>query len=235
MIWTWNGHAIQFITDVLGVAPLGASDGEGTYFPVDHDEYVSIPGAALAAVDGHYDIRVTEELSEVSYLDQIQLYGGGPSGGHRDFHQREVQGAAVSRIQAVWRERGASIRSRRGMTTGTMCCRGCWRATRSIRTSFRGRNWAWQSRIRWSWISGRRLRTGRAVLLLNGWVDWPDGSTFRAAAQEVKGGLVMPYLQMQDAAGQWKTVNADMGMPAGKPKTIAVELRFSRPAASCGS
>ncbi|HEV2448156.1 MAG TPA: FG-GAP-like repeat-containing protein, partial [Candidatus Sulfopaludibacter sp.] len=73
MIWTWNGRGIQFITDVLGVAPLGASDGEGTYFPVDHDEFVSIPGSALAAVNGQYDIRVTEELSEVSYLDQIRL------------------------------------------------------------------------------------------------------------------------------------------------------------------
>jgi hypothetical protein len=31
---------------------------------------------------------------------------------------------------------------------------------------------------------------------------------------------------MQDAAGRWKTVNEDMGMPAGKPKTIAVELQF---------
>ncbi len=71
---------------------------------------------------------------------------------------------------------------------------------------------------------GKAAPAGQAVLLLNGWVDWPDGSTFRAAAQEVKGGLVMPYLQMQDAAGEWKTVNADMGMPAGKPKTIAVEL-----------
>ena len=48
MIWTWNGREFQFITDVLGVAPLGASDGDGTYFPVDHDEYVQIPGAALA-------------------------------------------------------------------------------------------------------------------------------------------------------------------------------------------
>ena len=45
MIWTWNGSGVQFITDVLGVAPLGASDGDGSYFPVDHDEYVSIPGA----------------------------------------------------------------------------------------------------------------------------------------------------------------------------------------------
>ena len=44
-----------------------------TYFPVDHDEYVQIPGEALAARDGQYEIRITEELSEVAYLDQIQL------------------------------------------------------------------------------------------------------------------------------------------------------------------
>ena len=37
----------------------------------------------------------------------------------------------------------------------------------------------------------------------------------------------MPYLQMQDAAGRWKTVIEDMGMPAGKPKTIAVDLAIS--------
>ena len=73
MIFTWNGERFQFITDVLGVAPLGASSGDGQYFPVDHDEYVSIPGEALKARDGEYEIRVTEELREVSYLDQIQL------------------------------------------------------------------------------------------------------------------------------------------------------------------
>ncbi len=36
----------------------------------------------------------------------------------------------------------------------------------------------------------------------------------------------MPYLQVQDAAGAWKTVNRDMGMPAGKPKTIVVPVEF---------
>lgn len=67
---------------------------------------------------------------------------------------------------------------------------------------------------------------GHATLLLNGWVDWADGSTFRAAAQEYKSGLITPYLQMKDAAGQWQTVIQDMGMPSGKPKTIAVDLTF---------
>jgi hypothetical protein len=73
---------------------------------------------------------------------------------------------------------------------------------------------------------GNAAPSGKAILLLNGWVDWPDGSTFRRASQESKSGLVMPYLQVQDAAGIWKTVNPDMGMPAGKPKTIAVPIDF---------
>ena len=41
---------------------------------------------------------------------------------------------------------------------------------------------------------GKAAPNGHAVLLLNGWVDWPDGSTFRAASQEFKGGLVMPTI-----------------------------------------
>jgi hypothetical protein len=40
MAFTWNGREFQFISDVLGTAPLGASAGDGTYFPVDSDEYL---------------------------------------------------------------------------------------------------------------------------------------------------------------------------------------------------
>ncbi len=34
----------------------------------------------------------------------------------------------------------------------------------------------------------------------------------------------MPQLQVKDAAGHWQTVVEDMGIPAGKPKTIVVDL-----------
>src|SRR5262249_32071963 len=73
MIFTWNGKGFEFLTDVLGVAPLGASAGDGKYFPVDHDEYVYIPGERMAKEHGSYEIRITEELREVSYLDQVRL------------------------------------------------------------------------------------------------------------------------------------------------------------------
>ena len=229
MIWTWNGRAMQFITDVLGVAPLGASDGEGTYFPVDHDEYVSIPGAALAVVDGHYDIRVTEELSEVSYLDQIQLLSVDHPAATEIFTNEKFKGPPYPEFKLFGVRRRIYPQSARDD------------AGRDVLPRLLARDQRYPDQFPRSELGvavphtleldfGKAAPDGRAVLLLNGWVDWPDGSTFRAAAQEVKGGLVMPYLQMQDAAGQWKTVNEDMGMPAGKPKTIAVDLNF--PAAS---
>jgi len=225
MIWTWNGHAIQFITDVLGVAPLGASDGEGTYFPVDHDEYVSIPGSALAAVDGRYDIRITEELSEVSYLDQVQLLAVDHPAGTEIFTNEKFKGPPYPEYKLFGVERRVYPQWARDD------------AGRDVLPRLLARDQRYPDQFPRSELGvavphtleldfGKSAPDGRAVLLLHGWVDWPDGSTFRAAAQEVKGGLVMPYLQMQDGEGQWKTVNADMGMPAGKPKTIAVELQF---------
>jgi Flp pilus assembly protein TadD len=230
MIWTWNGKAIQFITDVLGVAPLGASDGEGTYFPVDHDEYVTIPGTALAAVDGQYDIRITEELSEVSYLDQIQLFAVDHPAGTEIFTNEKFKGPPYPEFRLFGVQRRIYPKSARALD-------GSNDDGRDVLPQILAKDQKYPDRFPRSGLGvaaphtleldfGRSAPSGRAVLLLNGWVDWPDGSTFRAAAQEVQGGLVMPYLEMQDAAGRWSTVIQDMGMPAGKPKTIAVPLQF---------
>ena len=67
LIFVWNGKEFQYVTDVLGVAPLGAMSGDGQYFPTDHTEYISLPGAWLAPkADGtgreEYEIHLTEEL-----------------------------------------------------------------------------------------------------------------------------------------------------------------------------
>ena len=225
MIWTWNGRAMHFATDVLGVAPLGASDGEGTFFPVDHDEYVSIPGAALAAVDGRYDVRVTEELSEVSYLDQIQLLAVDHPASTELFTNEKFKGPPYPEFRLFGVTRRIYPQSARDDAGRDVLARLLAR-DRKYPDQFPRSELGVAAPHTLELDFGKAAPGGRALLLLNGWVDWADGSTFRAAAQAVKGGLVMPYLQMQDAAGQWKTVDEDMGMPAGKPKTIAVELRF---------
>jgi tetratricopeptide (TPR) repeat protein len=182
MIWTFDGRGFQFITDVLGVAPLGASDGEGTYFPVDHDEYVQISGLAVATVNGHYEIRITEELSEVSYLDQVQLIALDHPARKEIFTNEKFKGPPYPEFRLYEAERHIYPLAAH---------------------DDEGRDG----------LDRLRARDRR----------YPD------QFPERKGGLVMPYLQVQDASGRWITVNEDMGMPAGKPKTIAVPLHFISP------
>ncbi len=223
MIWTFNGREFEFITDVLGVAPLGASDGEGTYFPVDHDEYVTIPSRALKLANNQYEVRITEELSEVSYLDQVQLITLDHPSNKEVFTNEKFKGPPYPEFRLY------EVPSRIYPTTARDD------AGNNVRPRIQARDQTYPDQFPRTELGVAKLHALEldfkttatdAVLLANGWVDWPDGSTFRAASQERKGGLVMPYLQMQDAAGKWVTVNEDMGMPAGKPKTIAVPLHF---------
>jgi tetratricopeptide (TPR) repeat protein len=225
MVWTWNGREFQFITDVLGVAPLGASDGDGSYFPVDHDEYVSIPGKALVPVNGRYQVRITEELSEVSYLDQVQLYALDHPADTQIYTNEKFKSPPYPEYRLFGVKRRVYPRTaqdEKGRDVLPLLLRADQKYPDQFERSEAGAAETHTLELDF----GNAAPSGHAALLLQGWVDWPDGSTFRAVSQERKGGFRMPELQMQDAAGAWKTVDPDMGMPAGKPKTIAVPLDF---------
>jgi len=223
MIFTWNGRDFQFITDVLGVAPLGASSGDGTYFPVDHDEYVQIPGSALAEKDGAYEIRVTEELREVSYLDQIQLMAVDHPDRVEIFTNDKFKSPPFPEFRLFGAERRVHpVAARDG--TGRDVRDALVKTDRVYPTGF-SRDYSGVADLHVLDLDfGAAAPDNRAVLILNGWLDWADGSTFMAASQADPRGLILPSLQVKDAAGRWTTVVEDMGMPAGKPKTIAVDL-----------
>ncbi|MCP4655278.1 MAG: hypothetical protein GY856_07655, partial [bacterium] len=223
MIFTWNGEEFEFITDVLGVAPLGASAGGGEYFPVDHDEYVWIAGESLAARDGEYEIRITEELREVSYLDEIRLIAVDHPSEIEIFTNDKFKGPPFPdfRLFGVGRRFfPVSARDHHGRDV----LERLLARDRTYPDGFR-RNYAGVAELHHLDLDfARAAAGGNAVLVLSGWVDWADGSTFLGASQESPEGLVMPYLQVRDAAGRWQTVIDDMGIPAGKPKTIVVDL-----------
>ena len=223
LIWTWNGTEFQYITDVLGVAPLGAASGDGSYFPVDHDEFISIAGEALRERNGMLQVRVTEELSEVSYLDQIKLIAVDHPAATEVFSNDKWKSPPFPEFrlfgvgQRVYPVRALED-GKRDVTASVV------KLDRRYADGFRRDLQGVASMHTLDLDFGHAAAANQAVLILSGWVDWADGSTFLAQSQATTTGLVTPKLQVRNAKGEWQTVIEDMGMPAGKPKTIAVDL-----------
>ncbi len=224
MIFTWNGRGFQFISDVLAVAPLGASSGDGSYFPVDHDEYVPFPAGALVARGGRYEVRVTEELREVSYLDKIELVAIDHAEGEELYTNEKFKSPPFPEFRLFGiRRRIAPISARDHRGTDVLA--KLLRRDTAYADTFERTSTGVAERHSLELDFGSSAAPdNRSVLVLNGWVDWADGSTFRAVSQEKREGLEMPVVQVQDQDGRWKTVEPDMGIPAGKPKTMVVDL-----------
>jgi hypothetical protein len=176
----------------------------------------------LQAVNGRYEIRITEELREVSYLDQVKLIAVDHPAAVEIFTNDKFKSPPFPEFRLF------------GVKRRIYPVRAQDDAGRDVLPRLLHRDRTYPDGFRRDYLDvaelhrldldfGTAAPANHAVLILNGWVDWADGSTFMAASQAKKD-LVLPYLQVKDAAGQWKTVIEDMGIPAGKPKTISVDL-----------
>jgi hypothetical protein len=221
MIYTWDGEGFSFLTDVLGVAPLGASSGDGQFFATDHQEYVSVPANALKEKNGAYEIRVTEELREVSFMDQIKLQAVDHPATVDIVSNEKFKSPPYPEFRLFGvshRIHPVSAHDQNGVDVLPKLLKRDF-----VYPDFRRTSTAVAEQHSIDLDFGNAVPSNQAVLILDGWFDWPDGSTFLAAAQEHKD-LIFPYLQVKDAAGNWKTVIQDMGMPSGRQKLMAVDL-----------
>ncbi len=224
MVFAWNGRKFEFIADVLGVAPLGASNGDGGYFPVDHQEYLQIPGDQLALHDGAYEVRITEELHEVTYIDQVRLIAVDHLEGTEILTNEKFKSPPFPEFRLFGVKQRIYPRAARD-GGGRNVLPSLLHGDRVYAAGFR-HDMAGVAEMHALTLDfgPDASRAKRAVLILKGWIDWADGSTFLAASQGGKGGIVMPYLQVKDDSGEWRTVIEDMGVPSGKPRAIAVDL-----------
>jgi hypothetical protein len=72
-LYTWNGEKFEFVTDFMGGGEMGYWLAPGVYNHPDPDEYVRIRGDQLREQNGRYELRVTNELEEVLFVDHLKL------------------------------------------------------------------------------------------------------------------------------------------------------------------
>jgi hypothetical protein len=205
--------------------------GGGKFFPADHDEYVWIEGAQLRQRGGFYEVRITEELREVAYLDQVKLIAvdhpadleihSSEKFKFPPFPEFRLYGVSerVHPSEAVDHQ-GRDVRDRIAATDQ--------RYPDEFQRDFSGRAETHSITLDFPSLAGR----DDIVLFLRGWVDWADASTITAAGQNARDALFGPYLEAEDAQGNWVRVIPDLGLPAGRPRTIAVDLTGKFPAHS---
>ncbi len=220
-LFTWNGVRFEFLTDFLGGGELGYWLAPGVRSAPDPDEYVRIPADALRERDGRYEMRISNELEEVLYLDHLHLEAvahpadievypneglvSAPYPEHKLFAAHGLRGVSTA-VDEDGRDAAPALRAidRRYADGFTL-------------TNIRG--YAAQHEL--------TLQLGEGAndaLLLTGWTDYAFSSDNVAASQR---GLQMapPALQVRDARGAWQTVVGDIGIPVGRPQTIVIDLR----------
>lgn len=76
-LYAFDGTEMQFVTDCLWAAPLGLQSSRDAVVPDRPWEYLKIDGSQIRPrrddSGEYYDFRITEELWEIAYFDQVEL------------------------------------------------------------------------------------------------------------------------------------------------------------------
>ena len=232
-LYTWDGERFTFVTDFMGGGEMGYLESPGVYNIPDPDEYVRITDRQLRERDGRYELRVTNELEEVLYLDHLKLMSVThyadvevfPDEGMR-VHPAPFRLHAVRNLRplaSATDDEGRdllpdlSALDRRFATGFPLEAVRGYAKPHGITMRLSSRT---QAGIR---DAGSGMRGARTVLLLTGWTDYAF-STDNVAATQSALALAPPALEAQDADGRWRTVNADVGIPIGRPQTLVLDV-----------
>jgi tetratricopeptide (TPR) repeat protein len=226
-LYAWDGREFRFVTDLLGNSPLGLSLRRGVTLAADPDELVWIGNSTnFTPRDGHYVLQVTEEMREVLYLDQARLLVAEHAPGI-EVHPTDRLMPPPFPISELWALHAPRIPKSAMGDDGIDRTRAVSAidaeyapAGLPLTSHFRGQTHPLNLTLDFGPLEDMRA----PVLTLTGWLQYGDASTNIALSQSAREIVVPTTLEMESAHGEWERVDVTVGMPAGKTKTIVIDL-----------
>ena len=252
VIFAWDGERHAFVTDCLGVGGIGylAALRRGTdgmpvpeYAPPRPWERVLLGmDGALAPRDGAYEVRLGEPMEEACYLDAARLEaidvpegwevvldermgigGPAPTGEPRFFRR------AIDPVRASVRHAGVPafdatdsivVRDGRAADLGPAHRRFIGRLAR-------------EASLELEFGVPVADAAGEPAIVIDGWVEYPYSSTAFAMWQADALPAVPTLEALDPASGEWVTLVADYGYPAGMPRTCVLPVPATTLPAGC--
>jgi tetratricopeptide (TPR) repeat protein len=235
-LFAWNGSSYNFVADVIGAAVIGHWVSPTRTNIPDPDEWIKVDGNQLHERNGLFSLRFGEPMEEVNFVDQVRLVAIDHPSGTAVFPNegflsqppfakaKTIVAAAAHPLAGAWDDHGNSVLdvlSQRDIRD---------RETRNYVRDFTNLPFAGFANLHsltvdiGAWSPQQPLR-----LLLHGFIEYFSASSMYSAWQA---GLtpIPPYIEAQKPDGSWHKVVADMGFPAGLPRTITVDLTGKLPA-----
>lgn len=224
-MYAWNGKKMELVTDCIWRSPLGLRiNAQDTAGVAQTEDWVKIRGDQLVPKDGFYDVRIAAELWETHYFDHLSLMTvDHPTDTEIYVDERfsipmpPLKVFATTPAKPVVKavdDNGADVtdivRARDG---------------RYLDTFGRGK---YQGVTRDHYvevtIGEDAPRTGPLWLIATGWIHPTDTSINIALSQ---GSHAPPHglsVEIPDGNGGWVVVRPNDGFPAGKIKTVLIDL-----------
>jgi len=226
-LYAWDGKRFRFVSDFLGTSPLGLRATDDRFVDADVDEYVWIGDQSLVRPrDGWIVLQLANELREVLYLDEAKLVAVDHPAG-TEVHSTDKLGVKPfqpSEILTLCR-RVPLVRATAGdggdVTDDLLEIDGRYFSPPKLqKPQLRGLAERFGVTVDFG-----ELATNRPlVLALTGWLMWGGATSNVASSHHADLPFPFPVLEYEDKAGAWKKVDVFVGAPAGRTKTIMVDL-----------
>lgn len=224
-LFAWDGERFAFVTDLLWRSPVGMKiNAQTTASVVTSEDYVRIGPEQLAPRDGRYELRVTSELWETIFYDAAELWCVDHPGGTAvyvderfvapEFPPFELHVVGEVRpVRSARDHRGVdvldAVEARDGTYLGGFA-RGYYQGIAEdhfVEVDLG------------PWEGSPRIR-----LIATGWIRPTDTSINVALAQGSRPAPRPLAVLVPDGRGGWRTAIGNAGFPAGKIKTIVLDL-----------
>ena len=223
-IYTWDGSKFVFYSDCLWAAPLGLQQAEGVFAPTREWEYLKIDGGAMQARDGKHVLKITEELWEATYLDEVKLIAVDHPAGTEIYSNEKVGPPNVTefKVHGVKEARlPVAAKGSNGQDLLPLLKAKDKQYARAFGTRLK------QGLTNEHFIEldlGKVNDPDNVTLFMVGWVFPTDTNINIGIGQTAEAPPKPPRIQVVNEDGEWVEAISSVGFPGGKTKTIAIDL-----------